>query len=81
MKTAELEEFISEEQPDDATRHQLAMLQIPEDKVWTEDDLNEEFNLKLGLHLLYNKINGKTELHFGKSIHIRYQAFRRTSWL
>jgi hypothetical protein len=51
------------------------MLQIPEDKVWTEDDLNEEFNLKLGLHLLYNKINGKTELHFGKSIHIRYQAF------
>jgi len=31
--------------------------------------------MKLGLHLLWNKINGKTELHVDKSIHIRYNLF------
>jgi hypothetical protein len=33
--------------------------------------------LKVGLHLLYNMIQGKKELHFGKSIHIKYSAFAR----
>jgi len=75
LRTAELEEFINEEQPDDVTRHQLALLMIPFEKIWTLDDLKEERNMRLGLHLLWNKINAKTELHFGKSIHIRYNAF------
>jgi hypothetical protein len=75
LKTLDLEEFCDENQPDDATRHKLALLQIPAGKHWTDNDLKEEFNLKLGLHLLYNKIQGKDELHFGKSIHIRYLSF------
>ena len=29
----------------------------------------------LVFYLLFNKIYGKTEIHFDKSIHIRYQAF------
>jgi hypothetical protein len=75
LKTLDLEEFCDENQPDDATRHKLALLQIPAGKHWTDEDLEEELYLKLGLHLLYNKIQGKDELHFGKSIHIRYLAF------
>ena len=75
MRTSELREFISEKQPDDATRHMLALLQLPQRKTWTEKDLSNEFFLKTGLHLLYNKINDKNELHFGKSIHIRYLSF------
>jgi len=75
LKTLDLEAFCDENQPDDATRHKLALLQIPAGKHWTDNDLEDEFNLKLGLHLLYNKIQGKDELHFGKSIHIRYLSF------
>jgi hypothetical protein len=76
-----LQEFVNEEQPDDATRHLLALLAIPEDKTWTEEDLEIEQFLKIGLHLLYNKIQGKEELHFGKSIHIKYDAFPKSNIL
>jgi hypothetical protein len=75
MKTAELDEFVSEEQPDDVTRHRLALLQITQGKTWTEEDLQDEGNLRLGLHLLFNKINGNETLAFGKSIHIKYDNF------
>jgi hypothetical protein len=74
-KEAAFREFISETQPDDETRHRLALLQMPQAKKYTEDDLQDEFTMRVGLHLLYNKIHGKTELHLGKSIHIRYWTF------
>jgi hypothetical protein len=51
-KASELMEFISKKQPDDETRHQLVLPQILSLKKWTEADLSDEFNLKLGLHLL-----------------------------
>lgn len=75
LKELALEELADEEQPDDETRHRLALLAIPPEKTWVDEDLEDENNLKTGLHLLYNKIQGKEELHFGKSIHIRYHSF------
>lgn len=71
----ELGEFVAEQQPDDRTRHMLALLSLPKDKIWTEGDLSDEFCMRLGLLLLLNKIHGQHELHFGRSIHIRYLAF------
>lgn len=75
IKSEELADFVSREQPSDETRHMTALLSLPPGKVWTEDDLDDEANVKVGLHLLYNKIQGKHSLHFGKSIHIKYKAF------
>jgi hypothetical protein len=74
-KEAAFRDFISETQPDDETRHRLALLQMPQGKTYTEEDLGDEFTMQVGLHLLYNKTNGKTELHLGKSIHIKYWTF------
>ena len=51
------------------------MLSLPQNKKWTEKDLEDETFLKVGLHLLYNKIQGKKTLHLGKSIHINYTSF------
>ena len=74
-KEAALHDFISENQPDDETRYRLALLQMPEGKIYTEEDLSDESTMKVGLHLLYNKIQGKKELHLGKSIHIMHRTF------
>lgn len=71
----ELAEFVSENQPDDETRHRLALLRLPRDKLWCEDDLQSEFYLRVGLLLLYNLIQGKSQLALGKSVHIRYLSF------
>jgi hypothetical protein len=70
-----VEEFVSEKQPDDKTRHQLALLQLPPNKKWSEKDLEKEIYLRVGLHLLYNKIHGGSWLHLGRSIHISYLHF------
>ena len=74
-KEAALRDFISENQPDDETRNRLALLQMPVSKIYAEEDLSDEITMKVGLHLLYNKIQGKKELHLGKSIHIKYWTF------
>lgn len=71
----QLAEFVSENQPDDETRHRLALIQLPYRKHWTEADLATEFNLRIGLLLLYNHIQGRRQLSLGKSVHIRYLAF------
>lgn len=78
LKHLDLEAFVNEEQPDDAERHRLALLSIPVDKVWSDADLNEEKYLKLGLHLLYNKIQGKKELHFGSLSTYAIRPFPKT---
>lgn len=49
----------------------------PPGVTWELADLDDKLNMHAGLHLLYNKIYGKTETHFDMSIHIRYQAFPR----
>ena len=53
----------------------LGILKMPEGKIYTEEDLSDESTMKVGLHLLYNKIQGKKELHLGKSIHIMHRTF------
>lgn len=70
-----LSEFIAEDQPDDETRQRKSLLSLEPGIVWTEKDLDLEAGLRLGLHLLYNKIQGKKDLQFGYSIHIHYMAF------
>jgi hypothetical protein len=71
----ELAEFISDNQPDDETRHRLALISLPANKIWAEADLDNEFHLRVGLLLLYNRIQGKKGLSLAKSIHIRYASF------
>jgi hypothetical protein len=44
------------------------LLQIPKGKKWKDSDLENENNLRTGLHVLYNRIQGKEELHFGKAM-------------
>lgn len=39
----ELAEFISENQSDDETRHRFALLRLPPNKRWREEDLTSEF--------------------------------------
>lgn len=75
FKNAKLEDFVSENQPDDATREQATLLILQPGRVWTVHDLQEESNLRLGLHLLYNQMQEKHKLHFTKSIQIRYSSF------
>ncbi|OBT82958.1 hypothetical protein VE02_08180 [Pseudogymnoascus sp. 03VT05] len=77
LRSSELEDFVAAQQPDDAMRHQLALLSFPPDYIWTLDDLDKEFGMRAELNLLYNKVHGKTDVHFDKSIHIRYQSFPR----
>ena len=63
IKSHMLAQFVVEEQPDDETRHQLAILSLPPSKVWTDADLNDEGTMRVGLLLLYNKIHGRSHLH------------------
>ncbi|QKX54988.1 uncharacterized protein TRUGW13939_02078 [Talaromyces rugulosus] len=67
--------FVNETQPDDDTRHKLALLQLPFSKQWSEKDLENELYMRIGLHLLYNKIHGGSWLHLGRSIHLAYLQF------
>jgi hypothetical protein len=71
----EFADFVTDQQPDDETRHRLALLSLPANKVWAESDLDIEFYLRVGLLLLYNRIQGKQGLALSKSIHIRYLTF------
>jgi hypothetical protein len=75
LKSMSLSDFNAESQPDDKTRQRMSLLSLAPDKIWTKDDLNEENNMRLGLRLLHNKIQGKSEFHLGCSIHIRYLSF------
>jgi hypothetical protein len=75
MKTEDLKQFMDEEQPNDDVRQRLALLSCEPGKTWSEKDLEDEGSLRLALHLLLNKIQGREVLHFTKSIHIKYWAF------
>ncbi|KAL4968763.1 uncharacterized protein BDV14DRAFT_196580 [Aspergillus stella-maris] len=72
---SELEMFLSECQPDDSTRHNLTLLKFEPGKVWTEEDLENDKTMELGLKLLYNKVNGMDMVHLTKSIHINHKQF------
>jgi hypothetical protein len=69
---ARAEEFAEEEQPDDATRHLIALLALRLGKTWTLKDLSNEGYLRVALSLLYNRVHGVKFLHMGKSIHLKY---------
>ncbi|KAL5341611.1 hypothetical protein BJX70DRAFT_358447 [Aspergillus crustosus] len=71
----DLQMFLSQSQPDDVTRHKHTLLELAPRKTWSEEDLEKEEHLKLGMRLLYNKINGLELLHLTKSIHIQYKQF------
>lgn len=67
--------YVNENYPDDETRHKLALLQLPAHKTWSAKDLDNELFMRVGLHLLYNKIHGGSWLHLGRSIHVAYLQF------
>lgn len=74
-KDDDVANFVNENHPDDETRHKLALLQLPSNKTWSEKDLGNELFMRVGLHLLYNKIHGGSWLHLERSIHIAYLQF------
>ncbi|KAJ5997441.1 hypothetical protein N7499_006163 [Penicillium canescens] len=69
---ARTEESAEEEQPDDTTRHRMALLALRPGKTWTLEDLSNEGYLRVALRLLYNGVHGVKFLHIGKSIHLKY---------
>ncbi|KAJ6191331.1 hypothetical protein N7519_001352 [Penicillium mononematosum] len=65
-------EFADRHQPDDNTRYMMALLEFPDQKSWSAEDLKDFGYLRLGLLLLYNHIRGIPTVHLGSSIHIQY---------
>ncbi|KAF4636083.1 hypothetical protein G7Y89_g2010 [Cudoniella acicularis] len=57
-KLYRLNDFLSEEQPDDETRERAALLQLDPYVTWRLEDLEQEDCLQLALHLLYNRMQG-----------------------
>lgn len=45
---------------------------LPPNKLWTEDDLQDEFFLTCGLKLLMNEINDHPKFLLGHGVHIKY---------
>jgi hypothetical protein len=72
FKSEETAELVSQKQLIDETD---PLLYLPAGKIWTNNDLDDEEYLKIGLQLLYNKIQGKKTLDFGISIYINYKEF------
>ncbi|KAJ5465743.1 hypothetical protein N7530_009530 [Penicillium desertorum] len=65
-------EFADRHQPDDNTRYLMALLEFPDQKSWSVEDLEDSGYLHLGLLLLYNHISGIPTVHLGSSIHTQY---------
>ncbi|KAJ6162488.1 SNF2-like protein [Penicillium canescens] len=65
-------EFADRHQPDDNVRYLMALLDFPDQKSWSVEDLEDSGYLRLGLLLLYNHIRGIPTIHVGSSIHIQY---------
>lgn len=45
----DLNDFASDTQPDNDTRHALVLLSLPVDHTWTDADLSNEHHLRIGL--------------------------------
>jgi hypothetical protein len=71
----DLNDFASDTQPDDDTRHNLVLLSLPVDYTWTDADLDHEHHLRVGLLLLFNLIQGQDRLATSRSPHINYSQF------
>ncbi|KAL4904918.1 hypothetical protein BDW74DRAFT_23703 [Aspergillus multicolor] len=71
----EFEMSLSECQPDDLTCHHQDILKFGPGKTWEREDLDHDEHLRLGLRLLYNKINNTRLPHLTRSIHILYKLF------
>ena len=69
--------FTQVKQPNDETRYQLALFNIPAGKKWTTDDLHDPDHpiyFEIALRLLYNKLRDSKGLHMGTSIHVHYSS-------
>lgn len=67
--------FTQVKQPDDETRYQLALFNIPAGKEWTTDDLHDPEHpiyFEIALRLLYNKLGDSQSLHVGIFTHIHH---------
>ncbi|KAH0346279.1 hypothetical protein KCU83_g7430, partial [Aureobasidium melanogenum] len=73
----DLAQFASDKQPDDEDRRRLVLLSIEPNKTWEDKDLELEKNLRIGLLLLFNMIQGKGDLAISRSIHIHYDHFSK----
>ncbi|KAH0371932.1 hypothetical protein KCU65_g1433, partial [Aureobasidium melanogenum] len=74
----DLNDFASETQPDDDTRHAIVLISLPVDHTWTDDDLSDEHHLRIGLLLLFNLIQGpKTRRLRSMSEDLKVDALRR----
>lgn len=71
----DLNDFASDTQPSDDERHNLVLLSLPVDHLWTDADLEDEHNLRIGLLLLFNLIQGQDRLATSRSPHINYSQF------
>lgn len=71
-KDQEWQNLIDDEQPDDETREKYSLLSMEAGKIWTEEDLDTQHGLELGLLLLYNLSRGSKTFHLTRSIHVKY---------
>lgn len=70
-------QFASDKQPDDDDRRRLVLLSLQPGKDWKDFDLDSEKHLRIGLLLLFNLIQGKTDLVTTRLIHIKYTEFSK----
>lgn len=73
----EWERFSTAVQPNDQMRHEMELIKIPPQKVWTAEDLHDQNHPEwfvLALRLMYQKLRGVRSLYSGSSIHIEYSA-------
>lgn len=73
----EWKRFAASVQPDNQTRYEMALIYIPANKVWTEDDLHYVKHsewFELALRLLYQKLRGVQMLHRGSLIYISFSG-------
>jgi hypothetical protein len=66
------EKFAERTQPSDQVRYQMALLNLPYDKEWQMEDLDNPKIFMIALRLVYNRIRGVKVLHLGTNINIKY---------
>jgi len=73
MTQEDYEDFINEEQPNDAERELQLLLTFPVGKKWMLEDLdNLHLHFRVALQLLFNAMNGRNTMVNSSSIHIPY---------
>jgi hypothetical protein len=79
LRDDDIAQSTSDEQPEDEDRRRRVFLSL-EVKTWHDEDLNHEEYLRIGLLLLINLIQGKTNLAAtSRSMHSHYTECSRKS--